>query len=379
MLLWNVANPAHPVKLPVALAGPGNTVYSLAFSRRRPLLAAGSADQTVRLWNLAHPDRPAALGQPLTGPGFVQSVAFSPDGATLAAGSNDKTVRLWDVSDPAHPVALGKPLTGPGQGVYSLAFSPDGQTLAAGSHDDKVWLWKVARPARPRLDGTLTGDTDWVNTVAFSPDGRRLAAGSSDDQVLVWNLATQAVTATLPQPQPVTSLAWDGAGHLVAGDADGMVRTWILPTPVLDAGSAVNSVAYSPGGRLLAVGGNSGLQIWNPATRTQLATAAAPGPAGTIVNAVAFSPAGQSLATGYGDGEIQLWRVARDGAVAPLAGPSRPRNRATIWSSSRRSVPTAGYWPPAVTTGPCGCGRSLARPPRDRWPPSGTPAPSRSR
>ena len=322
VLLWNVANPAHPVRLPVTLSGPRNTVYSLAFSPRRPLLAAGSADQTVRLWNLADPDRPAALGQPLTGPGgYVQSVAFSPDGRTLAAGSTDKTVRLWDVSDPAHPVALGPSLTGPAQGVYSVAFSPDGQTLAAGSQDDKVWLWRVANPARPRPDGTLTGDTDWVNTVAFSPDGRSLAAGSSDDQVLVWNLATRAVTATLQQPQPVTTLAWDGLGHLVAGDADGMVRNWILPTPVLDAGGPVNSVAYSPGHRLLAVGGQGSLQIWNPASRTELAAAAAPGPGGTIVNAVAFSPLGTSLAAGYGDGEIQLWRVAPDGALAPLSRP----------------------------------------------------------
>ena len=322
VLLWNVANPAHPVRLPVTLSGPRNTVYSLAFSPRRSLLAAGSADRTVRLWSLADPDRPAALGKPLTGPaGYVQSVAFSPDGTTLAAGSTDKTVRLWDVSGPAHPVTLGKPLTGPAKEVSSVAFSPDGKTLAAGSQDNKVWLWKMGSRSRPRPDGTLAGDTDWVNVVAFSPDGRSLAAGSSDDQVLVWNLATRTVTATLPQPQPVTTLAWDGVGHLVAGDADGMVRNWLLPTPVLDADGPVNSVAYSPGGRLLAVGDNGGLQIWNPASRTQLAAAAAPGPAGTIVNAVAFSPVGTSLATGYGDGEIQLWRVTPAGALAPLSRP----------------------------------------------------------
>jgi WD40 repeat protein len=321
VVLWNVANPAHPVRLPVTLTGPTNTVYSLAFSPRRPLLAAGSADQTVRLWNLANPDHPAAEGKLLTGPaGYVQSVAFSPDGRTLAAGSSDKTVRLWDVSDPAHPVTLGQPLTGPAKSVFSVAFSPDGQTLAAGSQDDKVWLWKMTNPARPRRDGPLTGDTDWVNTVSFSPDGRSLAAGSSDDRVLVWNLATRLVTATLTQPQPVTSLAWDGVGHLVAGDADGMVRNWILPTPVLAAGGPVNSVAYAPGDRLLAVASNR-LQVWNPASRSQLATAVVPGPAGTVVNAVAFSRIGTSLAAGYSDGDIQLWRVAPDGALAPLSRP----------------------------------------------------------
>jgi len=348
VLLWNVRNPAHPARLGVPLTGPASTVYSLAFSTRRPLLAAGGADDTVRLWNLADPARPAALGRPLTGPaGPVQSVAFSPDGRTLAAGSADKAVRLYGVSNPAHPVMLGKPLTGPGQGVYSVAFSPDGRTLAAGSQDDKVWLWTVATPGRPVPDGTLTGATDWVNAVSFSPDGRSLAAGSSDDHVLIWNVATRTMTATLPQPQPVTSLAWDGAGHLVAGDADGKARTWILPTPVLRTGGSVYSVAYGPGGRLLAVGG-SGLQVWNPARRLQLASVAAPGPAGAIVNAVAFSPAGTSLATGYGDGMIQLWRVSPDGALARVSRPIMAQ------ASTRDLVEFATFSPDGRLLATCG-------------------------
>jgi WD40 repeat protein/transcriptional regulator with XRE-family HTH domain len=348
VLLWNVRDPAHPARLGVPLTGPASTVYSLAFSTRRPLLAAGGADDTVRLWNLADPARPAALGRPLTGPaGYVQSVAFSPDGRTLAAGSADKTVRLYAVSNPAHPVMLGKPLTGPAQGVYSVAFSPDGRTLAAGSQDDKVWLWTVATPGRPVPDGTLTGATDWVNAVSFSPDGRSLAAGSSDDHVLTWNVATRTMTATLPQPQPVTSLAWNGAGHLEAGDADGKVRTWMLPTPVLRTGGQVYSVAYGPGGRLLAVGGPS-LQVWNPARRLQLAAVAAPGPAGAIVNAVAFSPAGTSLATGYGDGMIQLWRVSPDGALARVSRPIMAQ------ASARDLVEFAAFSPAGRLLATCG-------------------------
>jgi WD40 repeat protein len=40
-----------------------------------------------------------ALGQPLTGPtSSVTSAAFSADGHTLAAGNADQTVRLWKLS-----------------------------------------------------------------------------------------------------------------------------------------------------------------------------------------------------------------------------------------------------------------------------------------
>ena len=321
VLLWNMRQPDHPARLP-SLTGPSSTVYSLAFSDRGSLLAAGSADKTVRLWNVSDPAHPQPSGKPLTGPASaVQSVAFSPDGRTLAAGSADKTVRLWNVTDPAHPAALGQPLTGPAEQVNSVSFSPDGRTLAAGGQDHKVWLWNVSTPGRPVRDGVLTGASDWVNAVAFSPDGRDLAAGSSDDRVLVWNLAsrTPTLTAVLPQPQPVTSLAWDTGGHLVAGDADGLVRDWTLPTPVLRTGVEVNSVADR--GRLLAVGTNDSLQVWNSVTRTQLAVAAVPGPANTIVNAVAFSLARPVVAAGYGDGKLQLWGVAPGGALTRLSPP----------------------------------------------------------
>jgi WD40 repeat protein len=321
VMLWDVRRPGRP-RMAAELTGPASTVYSVAFGPGGRVLAAGSADKTVRLWDIADLSRPAPLAT-LTGPGgYVQAVAFSPDGATLAAGGQAGPagqagqVAVWAVRDPAHPASLGRPLDGPAGPVYSVAFSPDGGLLAAGSQDKKVWLWRVGGAGRPQPAGPpLTGATDWVNAVAFSPDGASLAAGSSDGDVQVWQVAGGRLTADLPQPQPVTSLAWDGGGRLISGDADGTVRTWTLPTPVLFTGSPVNSIAYSPGGLLAAAGQD--LELWNPAGRDLLAARSVPA---AYVNAVAFAPRAPILAAGYASGTVQLWSTAH-GTLTPLGTP----------------------------------------------------------
>jgi WD40 repeat protein len=405
--LWNIATPGHPLALATLVAANNgqDPLYTAAFSPNGSVIAAAGADRTVHLWQVAASGAVTVLGQPLTGPSnTVYTVAFSPDGRLLAAGSADGTVRLWKMADPAHPVPDGRPLTlpgaasqvnavafgagggvlaagtsagtvmlwkvpgsgtaaayphmpltGPGGIVTGVAFSPDGTTLAASSHDRKVWLWTLRTGAKHKPeavpDGTLTGATNWVNAVAFSPDGHSVAAGTSGANVFVWSLATRAVTTAVPQPQPVTSVAWDGAGTIAASNADGTVSLVGLPAPVLVTGNSTASVAYSPDGKTMAVGGSS-VQLWDTATRTLLASH--PLPSGVAVNAtvfsragviavaltngtvtlldartlrpigspfpvisgrgeaesVAFSPSGQLIATGADDGSVRLYDVS---------------------------------------------------------------------
>jgi len=327
--LWRVTNPRHPVPLGPS-TGPTKTTYSLAFSPNGTLLAAGGANDAVWLWNVADPAHPVRVAGPLTGAaGYVQAVAFSPNGKLLAAGSADGTVRLWNVSNPARPSLIGKPLTGPASIVDAVAFSPNGRMLAAGSYDDKVWLWQIVKPAKPVLAHRFTGATDWVMAVAFSPNGQMLAEGGSDGRVLLWNTATHALIGAFPHPQPVTSLAWDGRSMLISGDADGYVRDWRVPPPALLSGSAVNSVAFSPGGGTLAVGDDD-LQLWNTAAHMMTTSTTI---AGTFVNAVAFSPGGNLIAAGYGDGQIQLWRPGA--RLVPLGA---PQTASTVPPGSRNEV-----------------------------------------
>jgi len=322
--LWDVSDPARPRTLGM-LTGPTNTIYSVAFSPDGKTLAVGSADGTVRLWDMSDPAHAAPLGRPLAvsaASGYVESVQFAPDGRTLAAGTGAGNLWLWDVASPAHPVRFaGMPLTGPAMQVSGVAFSPDGRLLAASSQDKKVWLWRLgaARAAGQSgsavPDGTLTGATNWVDALSFSPDGQSLAAGTSDASVLVWNMATRALSATLPAAQPVTSVTWDGPERIVSTDAEGTILLWALPTPVLATNNAPSSVAYSPDGKTLAVGGQN-VQIWNTASRGLIATH--PLAAGVFVNGLAYSPNGDVIAAAYSDGTTGLLDSK---TLAPLGTP----------------------------------------------------------
>jgi WD40 repeat protein/transcriptional regulator with XRE-family HTH domain len=326
------------------LLGPSDAVQAVAVSPDHRILAAAAADGTVRLWNVARPSGPVRLGPPLTGPaGTVYALAFSPAGTELAAGTTDGKVARW-----ALPGTQGRPtalptLSGPADVVFSVAFSPDSHLLAAGSKDKTVWLWDVSNQGHPRLKDQFKGATSWINAVAFSPRGTLLADGSSDGSARVLDVATGVPVATLPDPGPVTTLAWDSWQHLITGAADGSVRVWSLPPADLAADGLVNGVAFSsahPG--VLAVASGD-LRLWDASRHTPL------GPAvtvpGTSPGGAAFSPSGSVLAAGYLDGTLRMYRVTAAGSLVSEGPPQRASRTGYVenvaYSPNGRLVATA--------------------------------------
>lgn len=128
------------------------------------------------------------------------------------------------------------------------------------------------------LVATIADHSDLVTDVALGPDNHTLASSSWDGSVSLWDV----------------------------GDPLHPVR---LGT-VVESGTAMNSVAFSPDGTVLATSGNSGAELWDLKDRTRPVLLGSIDTGDSAINDVAFSPDGTVLATAGDDGRAGLWIVA---------------------------------------------------------------------
>jgi WD40 repeat protein/serine/threonine protein kinase len=134
-----------------------------------------------------------------------------------------------------------------------------------------------------------------------------------------------AEVGKLPHPGDiVNSVAWSPDGRLLAsGSMEGRVKVWDARTgtPVFDLVHAqkrfVRGLAFSPDGRLLATGGEDDrVKLWDMGTG-RFVRDFATGPRPTMLLGLAFSPNGDRLAAADHDRNVRIWDLA-DGSEARL-------------------------------------------------------------
>jgi WD40 repeat protein len=334
----------------------------------QPPLPAEQID-LVRLWVAAGgkddtPVEARETNQPIvyTQPPVLTALAFSPDGRSLAVSGNREIL--------IHSLAADEPprrLPGLSERILSLAFSKDGSLLLAGggtpARFGEVQVWDVAS-GKLRRSVTLAGDT--VFGASLSPDGKRIAAGCTDNTVRILDAETGRelhrmgahenwVLGTVfgMDGKRIVSVGRDRAAKLTDADTGGFLENVnllrgelaaVAHDPLKDIvvvggedrvpyvymmdrpknmiiaddstlirklerqNGAIAALAWSPDGRLIAVGGAAPeVNIYSAETGARVA--ACKGHTAGIYT-VAFSPDSSTLAAAGFDGTVRLYDAA---------------------------------------------------------------------
>jgi WD40 repeat protein len=220
-------------------------------------------------------DRPVLAVDPGMHTAKINSLAVDAGGQFAVTGSDDRTVRIWSVADGKLLrriwVPVGPELVGD---VYTVALSPDGTTIAAGGWTEMrhgehpIYLFdRESGDLVRRIHGDLPDVTQFLT---FSPDGRYLAAMVGRRNGLrVFDRNKNWSQAFRDDQYGDTSYgaAFARDGHLATTSLDGLIRSYQYD-PNSDSpnfrrvgepfkapsGKFPWDIAYSPDGKLLAVG-----------------------------------------------------------------------------------------------------------------------------
>ena len=225
--------------------------------------------------------------------------------------------------------------------VNDMAYSPDGTKLVTGSVDRSLRLWDLTR--NRQLTEWDTGEA--VNSVAFSSDGTLIASLSGDKDVMVWDAGTRQRTADFDVAD-ATDVAFSPDGRLLAVGTGTSVRLQDLTTSdysglPIDETDRVRAVAFNPDGTLAVAVGES-VFGWNPVSRTRTDLVVR---AQDLVSDIEFAPDGRLLAVADGTTTVVLWDVEHGRRAGGLGDPDGSAMTDVAFDEDGTTLATHGFWP----------------------------------
>jgi WD40 repeat protein len=275
--------------------------YSAAFSPDEKYLAMG--DYSIEILDTHTGEVKYSMD---AGDVIILFLAFSPDSQTLLSLSFNRLshdvskISLWDASD-------GKLIgsTTCKGGCFLATFSPDGKTLAINSADvsgDKIILLDALtlKPIR-----TVAKRLLYLKDLLFSPDGKILAAVDQWQTVLLWDVESGNLIGSF------TPRCFDPTGK-----DQSITRCVSLNEDEWSLARGNDSMAFSPDGKILAIGYDKGsIILWNVMTTQPLFVYKPPllperkieGIYRSSIRFLVFSKDGTILSSSNLDNTITLW------------------------------------------------------------------------
>ncbi|SPF48370.1 Planctomycete cytochrome C [Candidatus Sulfopaludibacter sp. SbA4] len=225
--LWDVA--AGKLRRSVTLSG--DTVFGASLSPDGTRVAAGCADNTVRIVD-------AASGKELYKMGahenWVLGTVFGVDGKRIVSVGRDRAAKLTDAASGAFLENVNL-LRGE---LAAIARHPSKEIVVIGGDERVPYIYMMDRPKNMKIadDTTLIRKLDRqdgaIAALAWSPDGRRIAVGGAAAEVNVYDAESGArVSQCKGHTAGIYTVAFSpDSTVLAAAGFDGMVRLYDAAT-----------------------------------------------------------------------------------------------------------------------------------------------------
>ena len=270
----------------------------------------------------------------------ISAMAWNSEGTLLATGHFSGMVRIWDA---ATREVIFEFEGGGSEGITSVTWQPGGSLLAAGNYDGSIRIWDTETG---ELFDTLLPNQGWISGLVWTLDGSSLVfiMGETPNFHL-WNLDTDQLSDR-GNTRGAAQMAWRSDGTLLATanptgveimDAATLqpVVGFQNPEPV-GRGGDVYSVAWHPGGKLVAGGSlNGSVRLWDIETGEMVDEFRGNyypimGGFETSVFGLHFSADGTQLTSVSADGTIRTWEVETGRVLADVQ--AEERISAAAWS-----------------------------------------------